>query len=220
MDTQSIFRKFLYHHPASIIFDIGTRDGSDAYSFKKLCPNSKVFAFEANPDLNIPDQGLVEFHNMAISNFNGESEFTIMDPKLGCGSLRENDQKGSKVKVKVTTIDTFLESRKLEGSLAFWIDVEGCTKEVLDGALKALDTTTVIHAEVETKEIWKGQVTLKDIKAMLERHNFKLLCGSMNSDIKQGNVIFVKKDHKLKIKFSLWFTLQQIKAAIKSSFFK
>lgn len=218
MDTQAIFSRFLSIQKPQVIFDIGSRDGTEASKFKRLSPTSKVIAFEANPELipNFKDKLGISVHNLAVSNFEGPSTFKISDLTHGCGSLREDtNPNGKEINVTVTTLDTFVKSHDLKGSFALWIDVEGCTNEVLEGGSKSLSNVSIIHAEVESRELWKNQSTFQDVSKKLQDKGFIQLCSSMNDSIGQGNAIFINKNEKVKLEFKAWFAYMQLKKIAK-----
>ena len=46
---KKVFADLLGNHPELMIMDIGTYDGKDSLEFRQLFPQSKIYAFEADP---------------------------------------------------------------------------------------------------------------------------------------------------------------------------
>ncbi|MBN2374130.1 FkbM family methyltransferase [bacterium] len=210
MDTKIIFCEWLKRIDPDIIYDIGSRDGREAIYFKKIVPNAEVTAFEANPILFKKIAMLPEFINgsikimpAAISDKTGTTKFFVPDVnyeagydtdwRLGTGSLKEKVSDGSKtqVYVKTKTLDSLL-SDSIDKSIALWIDVEGCSYEVLSGMSKIADRVKMIHIEVETERFWEGQMLFDDIVCLLVEKGFYLAIKKIYKH-GQGNAIFLNK---------------------------
>ncbi len=218
-DPTFIFYKLISRFQPEVIFDVGSRDGTDALRFKSLSPRSRVVAFEAHPDLyqKMLKQQEIESFNLAISNYVGTSEFHIFDDSTQCGSLRQNNSNsGKKISVNTTTLDQFSYTQQLKAkSIGMWIDVEGCGLEALQGAAELLKTTDFIHIEVETKQHWQNQSLETDLIKWMHQQGFVILGYSHNAKWHQGNILFLRKSLLKKIYIQPWFWLQIAKILIK-----
>lgn len=80
----------------------------------------------------------------ALSDYKGEAEFNVSDELIGSSSLTENSTENKDkvfeetIKVKVTTIDDFVEENKLEKVDFIKADIEGAERQMLKGAVKTL----------------------------------------------------------------------------------
>src|SRR4051794_10257739 len=89
-----MFRFLVQELRPDVVMDVGSRNGHDSLSFKEHCPQARVVAFEANPELNQKmqdDSRLrkwgIEVFPFAASNQDGEAEFTLFNPTKRTGSL-------------------------------------------------------------------------------------------------------------------------------------
>lgn len=218
-DPTFIFHNLIKRLHPELIFDVGSRDGTDALRFKSLSPQSRVFAFEAHPDLyqKMLKQQEIESFNLAVSNYVGTSEFHIFDDSTQCGSLRQNNSNdGKTISVNTTTLDNFSQLHHLNAkNIGMWIDVEGCSLEVLQGAEHLLKTTDFIHIEVESKQHWQNQSLEADLIKWMDQQGFAILGYSHNAKWQQGNVLFLRKTLLSKVYLQPWFWLQLAKVLIK-----
>jgi len=190
MNTKIFFCEMLRHIKPDVIYDIGSRDGKEAILFKKIIRSAEVTAFEVNPTLVqrikiLPEfkNGNVLLMNCAVSDKDGVSDFFIsdadydadydMDWRVGTSSLREKTAHGSKrrISVRTYTLDTLLSNKKGK-SIVLWIDIEGCSCEALSGMNEISGQVKMIHAEIETKEFWKGQRLFDDILSLMREKGF------------------------------------------------
>lgn len=199
---------------ASIIMDIGSRDGDDAAYLADCFWNDKVFTFEPNPDCyykiwnKYPASTYGNFHNFgfAISNFDGESTFNKINMDqpwhvVGRSSLRdrpdgEYDGISSKITVPTYRMDTLIPKLGLEDSKLniVKVDVEGCSYEVLDGFGKYLNNIVMLHVEAEHEQYWQGQYLYKDIYEML-CDSFELIDFVMGAPHQQSDSIWLNKKY-------------------------
>lgn len=161
------YRKFFGEH-ASLIFDVGTRDGEDAiYLFNSLnVYGANVYGIDANPDMcklakvNYPELTVI---NTAISNYNGTTKFQKVEHErmdyVGSSSIYANklvEQEDLKdhvslIEVPVTTMCDLLIDLDLHKSIIdlVKVDIEGYTYEFLDGCRNTLKNIKCLHLETE-----------------------------------------------------------------------
>jgi FkbM family methyltransferase len=182
-----LYRKY-FSEKASVIFDIGSRDGDDAAFLSKSLNTDKVYIFECHPECfkNINNK-YPHFNNInvAISNFCGRSNFNALYTNLGemgISSLRNrnDDYYTSRdtrtVEVEVSTIKNMIEKYNIDCEIDLCkVDVEGCTYEVLEGFEEKIDMVKMFHLEVEEIEIWNGQKVADDIVDFMKNKNFDLV---------------------------------------------
>ena len=81
-----LFYFLLKRYSPDIVCDIGSRDGRESLKFRSILPDSKVIAFEANPEnyaKMVDDHSLVEHAidvvNQAVSDKHGVIDFYKID---------------------------------------------------------------------------------------------------------------------------------------------
>ena len=142
----------------------------------------------------------IDVRHMAVSNTDGTLKFNVenlsSDPKDGRKGMSSILKRGTgslgvtEVDVGCVRLDTFLKGLgQLPTNIALWIDVEGAAYEVLEGIREIKEKISVIHIEVETREIWKGQKLEKDVISLMKEMGFVLLANGWE-DV-QRDLVFV-----------------------------
>lgn len=183
------YRKF-FGNKASVVFDVGTRDGKDADYLSKQLKASKTYAIDANPlaikktEESYPWMKVLE---CAVSDYDGEATFqqaTTGDENMdGCSSLYaeklSEPQFEGKVKViptKVKRMDTLLQEENLLGAIdVVKVDVEGYTWEVLQGFGERLKDVCLFHLETERDHTHPDHMGTKDIIDFMAEEGFELV---------------------------------------------
>lgn len=188
-------------------FEIGAFEADFSRKMKSIFPDSKVYAFEASPYCynNYKNSNTsIEYLNIAISDKEGEIDFTLQDKNISDQSeiekirgnnsiLDRNDDTISykKISVKSTTFDLFVEKESLENlSTSLWIDVEGANKNVLQGSKNFLKNVQSLLIEVEDFEYWKNQWLSADVDQFLKGFGFLPIVRDFE-DNNQYNVVYV-----------------------------
>jgi len=198
MDSSYLHRKFIHRiNPdrVHIIFECGSRDCLDAIELSKYYKDSKVYAFECNPEalslcktnLNgIPNIHLIE---KAVSNVNGKVDFYATDmekstnKELGASSMlwhrdNENEFFQKKIEVESIRLDTFMRQEHLPQIDLLCMDVQGVEMLVFEGLGEMLHRVKYIITEVVFEHYYTGDVLFKDIVQYLDKNGFSLLIGS------------------------------------------
>jgi FkbM family methyltransferase len=188
-------------------FEIGAFEADFSRKMKSIFPNSKVYAFEASPYCYDNYKNLntsIEYLNVAISDKEGEIDFTLQDKNLSDQSeiekirgnnsiLDRNDDTilYKKISVKSTTFDLFVEKESLENlSTSLWIDVEGANKNVLQGSKNFLKNVQSLLIEVEDFEYWKNQWLSADVDQFLKSFGFLPIVRDFE-DNNQYNIVYI-----------------------------
>lgn len=184
------YRKF-FGENASIIFDIGTRDGDDAqYLFNNL-NGFNVYAIDANPDM--AKQTKLNYSHMhvlhtAISNYRGTTKFQKVEHErkdyVGSSSIYaeklviQEDIKDSvvEIEVPVTTMAEVLVGLGLYDSIIdlVKVDIEGYTYEFLEGCNGALKNIKCLHLETEQYATHDNHKNSEQIKNFMHDAGFYL----------------------------------------------
>ncbi len=165
----------------TIVTDVGSRDGELASACKRACPTAQVIAFEANPEnffefaeaacrdgvVFVPlaigaDRATIDLHvpEWASARRGACRQFR------GIGSARSRTDTAGHLVYPVPAVplgEFFALPQHDEATFAHWIDVEGCSFEVLRGFGERLARRTLFFKlEVETESFWNGQKLAAD----------------------------------------------------------
>jgi len=200
--TRHLFYSLVKRLQPQLVLDIGSRDGSDALEFRRASPTSRILAFEANPDLygkmredpRVAAAG-IEVHNFAISNETGEASFGVFNKEKGLGSLMEPGHRevSESLTVKTRRLDEVPELQESE-STALWIDVEGASFEVVEGARGIMSSVILVHAEVEFERVFANQKVAGELSAQMEGVGFVPFFTGVKRSGQQGNIVFLRSE--------------------------
>jgi FkbM family methyltransferase len=173
-------------------------------------PDCRVVAFEANPynhekyadELGFVDLD-IEYLNLALTESAGPVTFhlrTRQDGKdlrktTGNSSLlrmRGTDTQYEEISVDGVTLDGFF-ADSTAGPVCLWIDVEGASRQVLNGARGLLTRTELVLIEVEEVFRWEDQWRSLDVIEFFLEAGFLPL--TRDAEYNQHyNIIFVRTD--------------------------
>ena len=190
LDSHNLYQLF-YKRIAELNIDIFCEVGAYAAESSKLLSlnkNIESFAYEANPfvfEQHKESVGMerVNYYRMAISDKVGKLDFQIMKgyELSGANSLHKRtmtrEGNGNLIEYVPITVDcsTLDELHKpvKNKSFGLWIDVEGASWSVLQGAHEVLSNTKIIIIEVEDHKFWVNQKGSNDIINFLEGYGFE-----------------------------------------------
>ncbi len=179
--AQSLIR--LMQNP--IIFDVGTNVGDWSRLALEANKDSKMFLFDANPDICklLDDQfgdSVAKITNSLLSNDHEEHNFFISSSNSlsGASSMYEHyylEGKSRKVSVKSITIDTFCSENNIQKIDYLKADIEGAEVPMLQGATKMLEKQAINMIQLEYNQTWiRAHCCLKDIFDICEKYKYKL----------------------------------------------
>ncbi len=184
-----------------VIIELGCGDGEDtAYFLYKLNENDQYFAIEADPrsierfNRRINDKR-VTLINAAITNKNKPSGiFHVCTginpyfdrPHYDASSLRYPTKETydeipwidyEDIEVPYITLDYIVEKYLLPKVDFIWCDVEGATREVIEGGLEALKITKYFYTEVKDKLAYsyEGEAMYEEIIDLMNEVGFELV---------------------------------------------
>jgi FkbM family methyltransferase len=201
-----------------ILFDVGTHHGQNSLNITHRNPDVICYAFEPTPELarllriaaearNMKDRYHVYEH--AISDFDGEADFHMVQGDTGSASLNEFADnlsetwpgrtdfvvRGSK-KINVYRLDTWLNifASELTCIDHLHIDAQGSDLAVLKGLGEKISMVQsgVIEVPQEDKlRLYKGQHTKQEALDFLEQNGFVI--DKVTSQVNEENLYFVRK---------------------------
>jgi len=220
------------------LMEIGAHEASVSIAFLEtsLVPGSRALAIEANPFTYelLTQKSMkygVEAHNFGLSHSIANLDFFIpvkadsTEVTPGSASfLRRTDENTmyESVTVPTKTIDLVFELELIEGPTALWIDVEGYSLKVIEGAKNRLEGEDIrmVFIEVENYEYWKEQGSKDQVYELLQESGFVLLRRDFEYKF-QYNYLFIRANElsnaiKIVNQYDRKFRLLLLKAVIGS----
>ena len=201
-----------------ILFDVGAHHGQDSLNITHRNPDVVCYAFEPTPELARLLRIAAEARGMkhryhvyehAISDFDGEAEFHMVEGDTGSASLNEFSDnlsetwpdrtdfavRGSK-KVNVYRLDTWLSifAPEIVNINHLHIDAQGSDLAVLKGLGEKISMVQsgVVEVPQEDKlRLYKGQHTKQEALDFLEQNGFMI--DKITSQENEDNLYFVRK---------------------------
>jgi FkbM family methyltransferase len=234
VNTSWFFCRLLQKMHVDVVCDVGSMDGADALRFRDARPSAQVYAFEANPEnlkrmLKDPllHEHAIQVVGIAAGDVDGEADFFVVPADYSY--CRRNDVRGMSslhqrashpvvaTRVATTRLDTFLRERcDPRVRIGLWIDAEGKTFEVIEGALGIVKQLHVLHVEVETSpDIAADQKLYEQVKLQLCRLGFSEVATDRSTDHPQFNAVYVRNGWNPA--FLLWLKTYQLRERLQSA---
>jgi FkbM family methyltransferase len=181
-----------------VIFDLGSRDCVQSIEFYHKFPNSKIYAFECNPNtLKICKENIQPYSDRitliegAVCDYDGEITFypinqektrtSWIDGNPGASSIfRSNGEYNIETYVQdeITTnchrIDSIMQKYNIPKVDIVWMDLQGAELLAFKGMGQALDNVKYIHTEVSHIAMYTGQVMFKELNDFILSKNFNI----------------------------------------------
>jgi len=227
LKTKYLFLNLLKMFKPGLILDVGSMDGADSMRFRRMSPQSKIIAFEANPynfskmqsnprlkEMNI------EVRNRLVSSTAEKGKFYISrgavagmnSGNMGTSSSMKPvnvSDVAEEIEVDTTRLDEVISSESSPvDKVAMWIDVEGAGYEVLSSVVGVKQQIVLLHIEVELAEFWVGQKLKNDVVRLANELDLVLLAQSAND--KQQDLVFLSatmlRERASAVRWALWMT--------------
>jgi len=201
-----------------ILFDVGAHWGQDSLDITQNDTSVICYAFEPTPELaknlraEAEPRGMSDRYHVfefAISGFDGEADFHIVEGDTGSASLNEFSDnlsetwpgrtdfvvRGSK-KINVYRLDTWLSIFAPEITTIdhLHIDAQGSDLAVLRGLgekLSMVQSGVVEVPQEDNLRLYKGQHTKQEALDFLEQNGFVI--ERVASQVNEDNLFFVRK---------------------------
>ena len=198
--------KFKSKERVSTIIDCGANIGLGLLYYRRNYPDSRIIAFEANPDIsrilqeNIDTNQLrdVEVHNQAVWINNDGVEISV--GKADNSSIFGS---GQKVKIPSVTLSSILEREQIIDFLK--IDIEGAEKDVINSCGNLLRKVSNIFIEYHSFIDKKQE--LDNILSILTQNNFRYFIKPVNDRLQP----FLNKTNKNSPEFDLQLNIYAYK---------
>lgn len=201
-----------------IIFDIGSRDCEQSIEFYKTFPNSKIYAFECNPNtLDLCKRNIQGYSDRitliegAVCDYDGDITFypinqkktvtTWTDGNPGASSLFKSNGQYTvekyvqdEIKVNAHRLDTIMQKYNIPRVDIIWMDLQGAELLAMKGLGQHLNTVSHIHTEVSHKEMYTGQVMFSELNTYMISKGFTV-ANNISMNGWQEDIIY--SNHKL-----------------------
>jgi FkbM family methyltransferase len=200
-----------------IIFDIGSRDCIQSIEFYNKFPNSKIYAFECNPNtLDLCKKNIESYSDRitliegAVCDYDGNITFypinqqktitTWEDGNPGASSIFKSNGKYTHEKYvqdEITTnchrLDSVMNNYGIPKVDIIWMDLQGAELLALKGLGNYLHNVKYIHTEVSYKEMYSGQVMFDELNKYILSNGF-IIKNNLSLRGWQEDVIYEKKN--------------------------
>lgn len=191
----------------SVIAEVGAFEADFSRKMHAKYQDARIYAFEANPRVyeqfagELLKGGITYIHvavgastgtvtiHVPVQIANKAMPFVNRMASLHVVGLR--DSKTTAIEVPLDTLDNLLGAEISTRRCALWIDVEGAVDQVLEGAAKTLAQTDLVICELESSQVWNGQVLGADIRRRLGDLGFSMVARDCQKWF-QYNAIFVR----------------------------
>lgn len=132
----------------------------------------------------------IEFHNLPL----GSS--LILAPIHGnLTHFSDKFVEASKIiKMQITTLDAWMLELKILSPVCLIVDVQGAEAKVLRGSVKILKFVDLLLIEASSREYYKNQVLLPELKKLLKQMNFRALRKRVDSWNYQGDLLTMNEE--------------------------
>lgn len=205
----------LKHLNIDLVLDVGANVGKFCIELRKIGYKGEMISFEPLSKtfliLNSNSKKFIDWKclNIALGNFNGESEINIAG-NIDSSSILEmldshlesapNSKYIGKEKIVIKTLDSIYSSLCENKNVFLKIDTQGFEKQVLDGSQEALRLIKVIQLEMSIIPLYNNSLTYLEMISYLNERNFHLhsiepgFYNSSNGKLLQFDGVFVQKN--------------------------
>lgn len=204
--SKAVLKKYLPKDP--VIIDCGAHDGTDTMELAGLFRMGTVHAFEPVEQLfsrlkqRKPLYNNTYYYKVALADKNGFMNFYVSEGNSDASSslLQPNTHLmdhpdttfHNTISVKTLTLDDWAHQYSISKIDMLWLDMQGYEMQMLMASKRVLNTVSVIHTEVSTKETYKGVATYSVYRKFLEDIGFKVVLEAIPRGWDMGNVLFVR----------------------------
>lgn len=155
-----------------VIVDIGARGGIDA-RWKPIEQALEVYGFDPSVAVE-PSTETQHFFKIAVSNSDGEMPFRLAD-----NPFESKFDPSSTETVPVARLDTLYQDGRLPKADFLKVDVEGYETSVLDGAVRYMNASNLLGADIETN--------FNTSEALPHSHFHAITCGMRSAGLRIAN---------------------------------
>ena len=193
-----------------IIFDLGARDCIESIKFAMKYPNSKVYAFECNPEaikickVNLNKYKLknIELIEKAVSDKNGKIKFYPNEGNIGASSIFlssgkydhiEKYNQNKEIEVETIRLDDWAKEEGINKVDVLWADIQGAELLAFKGMGKLFNTVSYLTCEIENEEMYKNQPLFEEVNNFIISSGLNLVAKKEVFDKFWGEFLYSKE---------------------------
>ncbi len=205
--SKAVLKKYLPHN--AVIIDCGAHDGADTVELARCFKKGSIHAFEPVEKLykklthNASTCSNISTYQLALADRNGSMDFYISEGGSDASSSLLEPKEHltdhpdtffeAKTTVDTLTLDQWAMNIHISGVDLLWLDMQGFELNMLKASPVILETVSVIHTEVSTKETYKSVASYEAYSNFLRSKGFELVIEAIPAGWDMGNALFVKK---------------------------
>lgn len=190
-----------------VILDIGSRDLEQSIEFFSVYSDSKIYAFEPNPEqFNIcleksKNYSKINVEQLAISNCSGTLDFFVTHGNVGASSLLEpinvpfaSTQDYTKISVPAIKLSEWMSNNNIDIVDIMWLDTQGVELDALKSMGDKIKNVKFIHCEASELPYYKGHLLKNELVDFLISLDFDLLfINEAYHPFNEGDIIATNK---------------------------
>jgi FkbM family methyltransferase len=174
-----------YLQPGMVVVDVGANIGYFTLIFAaRVGSSGQVHAFEPTAKVaerlryNVTLNGFksVVVNELAVSDSIGTGFLNSSADDFEANSLFDTQRTCERAPVSVTTLDAYVDSRKLENIAFVKIDCEGSELKVIDGASRLLSTGPTLLFECNPATLSSSGSSVSELCGRLKAASYNLYC--------------------------------------------
>lgn len=186
------------------ILDIGSLNGIESVKFTEKLNNVSVYTFEPNEEsyknvlISTENIDNILVSKLAVSDFNGKSDFFITYENMGGSSLLEpmllnkTGYQNEKTEVDVVKLSDWCPENNINSVDLMWMDTQGSELNIFKGMGDLLYTVKGIYVESSNIPYYHGAANKNDVIRYLSQYGLQLVCESYH-DAYEGDFTFIRK---------------------------
>jgi FkbM family methyltransferase len=208
-------QQFLTYYGITLLLDVGANTGQYASLMRRIGYKGRIVSFEplasAYGDLcqNAGNDGKWMCENFALGNEPGKSRIHVSKNSYSSSILDilpshihfdSDSQYVAEQDIEIRTLDSVFGNYFIEKDVVMLkIDTQGFEKNVLEGSIESLKTTTLLQLEMSIEPLYKNEVLFTEMVNYLQSIGFELFAlenGIRNPEsgkLLQVDGIFVNK---------------------------
>lgn len=171
------------------IIDVGANSGQFSQAAIHFYPNAKVDIFEPLPnqfskiETKFRGKSNISTFNLAMGNEEGTISFfqnnyghisSVLEINSDNIHYPKSDKDLNQIEVKISTLDNFLDGKKIPSPSLLKLDVQGYELEVIKGAEGRIQEINYLIIEANLEQLYKDQPSFTEINTYLNERNFEL----------------------------------------------
>lgn len=187
------------------IIDIGAYEGDWSKEMNKIFPSADILMIEGQtekePILESVCKSVPQFAYQIALLGATQQEVIFNKYETASSVLSENNITNAEIETrKLTTLDTIMAQKPIEGSVLLKIDTQGYELEILKGAVQLLQKADVVLLEVSLLNIYINSPLVDEVMVFMKEKGFYLydICSMirrpLDGALYQSDFIFVTKN--------------------------